>query len=29
VVLAAAGFWGVFRSIPARTGLIPRPKVSR
>jgi hypothetical protein len=29
VVLAAAGFWGVSRSIPAKMGLIPRPKVSR
>jgi hypothetical protein len=29
VVLTAVGFWGVSRSIPAKIGLIPRPKVSR
>jgi hypothetical protein len=28
VVLAAAGFWGVSRSVPVKIGLIPRPKVS-
>jgi hypothetical protein len=27
VVLAAGGFWGVSRSVPAKIGLIPRPKV--
>jgi hypothetical protein len=29
LVLAAAGFWGVSRSIPVKIGLIPGPKVPR